>query len=64
MKTVETFLRRAARIAKRRGLSHQTFTYQDLGDFFHVYGKHGSATKFVSMIDARNKARQARKEES
>jgi hypothetical protein len=49
----ETFLRSAARIACRQKLD-LTFSYSDLGDFYHVHGVSATPAKFVSMLKARN----------
>lgn len=56
MNSINRFLRSAARIARRRGLSLEMQPH-DIGDFFHVYGHRGSPSTFVSMLQSRGRSR-------
>ena len=52
----QSFLGRAARIAKRRGLD-LAFTFRDLGDAYHVYGVSLTPAKFVQVLEIKHAAR-------
>lgn len=54
MSKTNALLRRAAKLAKSRGLDLK-FSMRDLGDLYHVYGVSASAPKLVAMLQTRAK---------
>lgn len=52
----QRLLQRAAKLAKKQGLSSVPFSWSDLGDVYHVYGVNARAEHLVALL-ARRQAR-------
>jgi hypothetical protein len=50
-KNVNLMINQAARILRRKGrLGGATFTWQDVGDIYHVYGVNASGKHLAALI--------------